>query len=117
MWALGNYSRFIRPGAVRLGVMAYDKQGNLVAEGDTDPYALMVSAYQNTDGSPVVVVVNYQDEQKEFDLACSGFKVIIWKPYLTSDLPESNLALQQNVAYGTKMVVPARSVVTYVGTK
>ena len=117
MWALGNYSRFIRPGAVRLGVMAYDKQGNLVAEGDTDPYALMVSAFQNTDGSPVVVVVNYQDEQKEFDLACSGFKVSIWKPYLTSDLPESNLALQQNVAYGTKMVVPARSVVTYVGTK
>ena len=117
MWTLGNYSRFIRPGAVRLSVMAYDKEGKQVEEGDTDPYALMVSAYENTDRTPIVVVINYQDQQKEFDLAWQGRSVSKWKPYLTSDNPGSNLELQQNVAYGTKMIVPARSVVTYVGVK
>lgn len=117
MWTLGNYSRFIRPGAVRLSVMAYDKEGKQVEEGDTDPYALMVSAYENTDRTPVVVVINYQDQQKEFDLAWQGRSVSKWKPYLTSDNPGSNLELQQNVAYGTKMIVPARSVVTFVGVK
>ncbi|MFN8134440.1 MAG: glycoside hydrolase [Bacteroidales bacterium] len=117
MWTLGNYSRFIRPGAVRLSVMAYDKEGKQVEEGDTDPYALMVSAYENTDRTPIVVVINYQDQQKEFDLAWQGRSVSKWKPYLTSDNPGSNLELQQNVAYGTKLIVPARSVVTYVGVK
>ena len=117
MWTLGNYSRFIRPGAKRLSVVAYDKNDKLVADGDTDPYALMVSAYENNDGTPVVVVVNYQDKQKEFDLTWTGNNVKHWKPYLTSDLPDSNLELKQNVAYGTRMVIPARSVVTYVGVR
>lgn len=117
MWALGNYSRFIRPGAKRVGVLAYDKEGKLVSEGDTDPYALMVSAYENSDGTPVVVVVNYENKDKEFNLVWNGKKVSGWKPFLTSDLPDSNLEMQTEVTYGEKMMIPARSVVTYVGNQ
>ena len=43
MWALGNYSRFIRPGAVRLSVSAFDQTGALIPDGDTDQQGLMLS--------------------------------------------------------------------------
>ena len=115
MWALGNYSRFIRPGASRLGVTAYNRKDEKVTEGDTDPYSLMVSAYQNSDGIPVVVVVNYQNAEREFELKWNGNKVTKWISYLTSDAPDSNLALQQSVKYGEKISIPARSISTYVG--
>jgi O-glycosyl hydrolase len=117
MWALGNYSRFIRPGAIRLGVSAFDSKGKPVSEGDTDPYSLMVSAYQNSDETPVVVVVNYENKAKEFDLVWNGKKYTHWKSYLTSDTPNSNLALQKLLNYGNKITIPARSIVTFVGVK
>ena len=117
MWALGNYSRFIRPGAKRLGVSAFNSKGKQVGEGDTDPYAVMISAYQNADGTPVVVVINYQDKEKSFDLDWKGEKVAAWKPWLTSDSPGSDLAPQQAVKYGQKMIIPARTIITFVGKK
>jgi hypothetical protein len=117
MWALGNYSRFIRPGAVRLEVTAFNTKGKIVKEGDTDPYALMVSSYLNTDGTPVVVVINYQDKEKEFEMEWKDGKKMRWRPYLTSDTPNCNLALQQPLNYGKKMIIPARSIITYVGIK
>ena len=117
MWALGNYSRFIRPGAIRLGVDAFNANNDSVPEGDTDPYGLMVSAFQNSDGTPVVVVINYQDKAKGFDLVWNGTRILSWKPYLTSDLPNNNLALQPTIYYGQKMNIPARSIITYVGNR
>lgn len=115
LWALGNYSRFIRPGAVRVGITAFNSKGKTVDEGDTDPYALMVSAYSNSDGTPVVVVINYLNEEKSFDLNWTGVKVSKWQPYQTSDEPNCSLALQQAINYGNKINIPARSIVTYVG--
>lgn len=117
MWALGNYSRFIRPGAIRLGVSAFNSKGKQVYEGDTDPYALMVSAYRNRDETPVVVVINYENKAKEFDLVWNGDKLTKWESYLTSDLPNCNLTLQQKVKFGNKMSIPARSIITYIGVE
>jgi len=117
LWALGNYSRFIRPGAVRLGVTAYNKKGKPVKEGETDPYALMVSAYENKDKTPVVVVINYQDIQKEFTLQWEGGKIRKWIPYITSDSTNNNLTLQETLNYGKKIIIPARSIITFVGIK
>ena len=57
MWTLGNYSRFIRPGARRYAMSVTDG-GKLVADGDTQPYGVMTSAYRNADGSWVVVAIN-----------------------------------------------------------
>ena len=117
MWALGNFSRFIRPGAVRLGVSALNSNGKQITEGDTDPYSLMISSYQNSDAIPVIVVINYQNIEKNIDLEWNGSKIIKWKPYLTSDAPNCNLTLQQPVNYGKKMIIPGRSIITYVGVK
>lgn len=48
LYAFAAYSRFIRPGAVRIGV-------------DTTPAGLKVSAYRNADGTEVVEIINTGD--------------------------------------------------------
>lgn len=115
LWAFGNYSRFIRPGAVRLGVQAFDAAGKLIAGGDTDQTALMISAYRNVDNTPVVVVINYDEEKKEVALEWKGSDSVAWKPYRTSDKKGENLFPDRKVLPGKRIQVPARSVVTFVG--
>lgn len=117
MWALGNYSRFIRPGAKRVGVIAFDKNGKLVTEGDTDPYALMISAYQNTDGTPVFVAINYNEKESAFDLEWKGQTSKEWIPYCTSDKQGSDLNPLEPIQSGKRLLIPGRSIVTYVGVK
>lgn len=116
MWALGNYSRFIRPNAIRLGVTAYNSNKEMVDDGDTDQFALMVSAYKNIDGSLVVVVINYSNNDMSFNLELKNNKNIKnWQPYQTSDNDGDDLKPQSPVKYGAKTTIPARSVVTYCG--
>ena len=52
-----SYSRFIRPGAVRLSVSAFDQTDALIPDGDTDQQGLMCSAYKNVDATYVMVVI------------------------------------------------------------
>ncbi|KAA9380940.1 hypothetical protein F5972_07610 [Microbispora cellulosiformans] len=54
LWAMAAYSRFIRPGAVRLGATA------------SDP-GLKVSAFRNADGSRVVEILNTGTEPVTWD--------------------------------------------------
>lgn len=115
MWVLGNFSRFIRPGAKRMGVSAYNKNGNVVTEGDTDPYALMISAYQNKDNSPIVVVINYSDRQRTFDLFWKGIGPKKWVPYITNDEEGANIHPLAKINSGEMITIPPRSVITYVG--
>ena len=117
MWTLGNYSRFIRPGAVRLGVATYDSKGKIIEDGDTDQFALMMSAYENIDGNPVVVVINYSNKDKSFKIKYDEKKVASWQPYQTSDKKEDNLQPQKLVKHGQILTIPARSVISYVGMK
>jgi hypothetical protein len=117
MWALGNYSRFIRPGATRLGISAYDSKGKPVEEGDTDPYALMISAYQNAYGTPVVVVINYNEKERVFDLKWKGNAPKAWVPYLTSDEKGADLKPMDQIPSKAQMDIPGRSIITYVGIK
>lgn len=117
MWALGNYSRFIRPGATRIGVSALDNSGNLIQEGDTDPYAIMISAYKNDDNSLVVVIINYSNENRQLNLELKGSSIEQWVPYITSDSQGFNLKKQVSVPYGDIIQIPARSVVTLVSLK
>jgi hypothetical protein len=69
MWALGNYSRFIRPGAIRHDIMAIDSVGKEIPEGYNDVKGIMCSAYLNTDGKWVVVAINYSEQSKPFALS------------------------------------------------
>lgn len=109
LWALGNFSRFIRPGAVRVGVRASQAEPN-------DPAGLMVSAYVNeSERTLACVMVNYADRVQPVRLAAAGVTVKAFTPYLTSDSPGDNLKPQPPVAPLTRYDMPARAVVTWVG--
>ena len=82
LWALGNFSRFIRPGAVRYEVSSPKQE---------DPFGLMVSAYQNEDGKWVCVAINYSDKPQDFKLSFSDKKKHSWQIYRTSDAEGENL--------------------------
>lgn len=111
LWALGNYSRFIRPGAVRLAVSATDAHGKVITEGDTNPHGIMCSAYRNEDGSYVTVVINYATTAKDFTLRSDKKN---WTMYRTSDTPGESLAPVGKAKSGKKLQIPARSIVTFV---
>ena len=90
LWALGNYSRFIRPGARRYDMQVFDTQGSLIKDGETEPYGLMLSAYKNQDGSWVVVAINYSEGTRTINLPLPERKPA-WKQYRTSDVTGENL--------------------------
>ena len=114
LWILGNYSRFIRPGAVRMSIKATDKSGQVIPEGDTDPQGLMCSAYQNTNGQWVMVVINYADQEKNFTFKVDGSKVKSWQGYRTSDEAGEDLLPIKELKNEQIAVIPARSVITFV---
>jgi glucosylceramidase len=58
-YVMSHFSKFIRPGAVRIGF-------------DSDDDELMVTALQNPDGSKVVVLLNMSDEAKPIQLNAEG---------------------------------------------
>jgi len=91
LWALGNYSRFVRPGAVRHDMTARDSRQNIIPEGDSDNHGVLCSAYRNADGSWVVVAINYAPVAKPFRLTL-GSDTATWQMYRTSNVSAESLA-------------------------
>lgn len=114
MWALGNYSRFIRPGAVRKKIVTANDNGEVVPDGDTDVTGLMCSAYQNADGKEVLVVINYAIEDKEFTFSQDNGVTKDWKIYRTSDKRDENLSPVGKTKTGRPVQIPARSIITLI---
>ena len=109
LWTLGNFSRFIRPGAVRVGVSSPQADVN-------DPEGLMVSAFLHEEGRLLtVVMVNMADRPRPVRLAVPGLVVQKSGVYLTSDFAEARLLPQAGADPVTRYDVPARSVVTWAG--
>lgn len=108
LWALGNYSFFVRPGMVRLGE---------VTEVE-NPTGLMASAYADIGLKKIVVVlVNFSEDNKMVDLSFqslpSGYFVHKYKWYETSARSD----LQYKGIVESRLQIPARSIVTLVGVK
>ncbi len=113
LWALGNYSRFIRPGATRYSIAAVDKEGNAINEGDTDPRGILCSAYKNTDGKWVIVAINYAPRTKPFRFSLkTDHKPLIWKMYRTSDRSAESL-LPIGTTQGDTLLAP-KSITTFI---
>ena len=104
LWAFANYSRFIRPGAVRLGAASANSSVEL-------------TAFRNTNGSIAVVALNTATTPQPMTISLRrtslpGFGVAV--PYLTdstSDTAAQAPVLIQNGSLRTTL--PARSLVTY----
>lgn len=107
LWALGNFSRFIRPGMVRFEVIDPDYDEN----GAIDNF--MISGYRNTSTNEIVLVcINNTNGTREFLLENygEGFEIENdrFETYTTST--GSNLA-KSTMAYD-KVSIPSKSIVT-----
>ena len=98
LWAMGNYSRFVRPGAVRYEI-----------NGTEDPRGLMFTAFRNKDGQWVVVAINYSEKEQPLNIAFSDGSQTKWKCYRTSDVEGEALK-----PVAASNVLPPRSVTTFV---
>ncbi|MHC4676854.1 MAG: glycoside hydrolase, partial [Planctomycetota bacterium] len=113
LWAMGNFSRFIRPGMKRVALYRSDN-----ATPDDTVEDLMVSAYYKSDeGIVVVVFVNWADEDKPVELNFLGATLGSLIPYVTkgNSNTQDNLTAYSALKPDDTIVVPARSVVTIVG--
>lgn len=103
LWAMAQYSRYIRPGANRIGATTPD--GNL-----------KLSAYRNTDGSVVVVALNTgtSAQSTAFSLRNAGTTTGTATPYVTNNASSMTAQAAIGVSGGAfTATVPARSAVTY----
>ncbi len=108
LWALGNYSLFVRPGMIRVEIA----NQNAISSA-TD---IMLTAYKDVSKKKLVIVaVNYSNSSRSYKLNLNGvtLKDDELSPYVTSE--NSNLKKSINVKVD-KFEIPARSIVTYTGT-
>ncbi|WP_238650927.1 glycoside hydrolase [Paenibacillus piscarius] len=110
LWSLGNYSRFIRPGAERIALTGLSQEAGS---------GLLGSAYWHEgEQSIAAVLVNDSDEDRRVQLTLSGLglKASSLKSYVTS--AQLDLARGEDAAArGDQVfeaVIPAKSVVTLV---
>ena len=105
LWAFANYSRYIRPGAVRIGATS----------GDSN---LEVTAYKNTNGTVSIVVLNTATSAITASYSLSNTGVAdgtAVTPYLTNGSNNTAQQTATSVSGGSfSATIPARSLVTYV---
>jgi O-glycosyl hydrolase len=104
LWAFANYSRYIHPGAVRIGATSSNSGVDL-------------SAYKNTDGTVAVVALNTNSSSDAISYSTSGIGGTSGTvtPWLTNG--SSNVAAQSAISLSGgafTATIPARSLVTYV---
>jgi glucuronoarabinoxylan endo-1,4-beta-xylanase len=104
LWAFANYSRFVHPGAIRIGATASDNN-------------LETTAFKNTDGSFSLVVFNTSQSDISTTFSLQNTSITpncVATPYLTntsnSTTRQAQLNIQQQKFSAT---VPTRSLVTY----
>jgi O-glycosyl hydrolase len=101
LWAFASYSRFIRPGAVRIGAT-------------TRRTGLQVSAFRNSDGSAAVIVLNGNHSRQAARFSLRGLDAAHVTPYVTDT--SHHLSAQTPLAvhnHAFTATVPPRALVTY----
>ena len=104
LWALGNFSRFVRPGMVRIDVQTDNNQSLL--EQATD---LQVSAYKDPKSDKIVLVfINHSKEDKQIVVdAINSHKAALYITDKTKNLERMQVEL-------AGLIIPKRSVSTLV---
>lgn len=108
LWALGNYSRFIEPGMVRIQTELQDAP--TLKEQMTD---LMISGYKLSDNKKFVfVAINYNNDETSvsFDQFLKDKEGLSTTCYITSE----DKSLEKSDINDHKVMIPARSIVTIV---
>jgi glucuronoarabinoxylan endo-1,4-beta-xylanase len=104
LYAIGNFSRFVRPGYLRLHIDMLPR------------YGIYISAYKHTGGKELVVVaINQNASDQRIDLQLEGAAISSFVPYRTS--ARENLATLQPVPTAGKtlaLTLRAYSITTFV---
>jgi O-glycosyl hydrolase len=108
LWAFANYSRYVRPGAVRIGATS--------SNGGVD-----LTAFKNTDGTIAIVALNTLSSSDPITYSLSGTGTpngATVTPHLTNSSSNAAAQATTSVSGGAfSATIPARSLVTYmVGT-
>ena len=104
LWAFGNFSRFVLPGAVRIGATTTDGR-------------LTLDAFKNTSGAVTVVVLNTSKRTDPVTFSLAGTGVpdgATVTPYLTNST--NNIAAQATISVSNgsfSYTMPARSLLTF----
>lgn len=101
LWGLGNFSKFIRPGAVRIGLDGIEASNEFLA-----------SAYQNTDGSIVTVWINCSCQERLVKTDRLVTDKNNCSVYLTDDGEGHDLSLENQLMENGLLHIPGRSIVT-----
>lgn len=108
LWAFGNYSRFIRPGAVRVGVSSANSNVS-------NPKGLMVSSYINeADKTLVTVIINYADLDTSVKIGLKEKSLSSFQPYITAGKADEDLKPLEKVSGDKAITIPRKSIVTLV---
>ena len=108
LWALGNFSRFVRPGMVRIKASLENNIDPAVAAGN-----LMISAYKNNISKEVVIVViNMSSADQEIKLSGLNFSGSLLKTYTTSATEDLKFS---EIPSGSKFTISGKSIKTLVG--
>lgn len=107
LWALGNYSRFVRPGAVRVSA----RLAGAKAEDNT----LLASSYIDTAGKQLITVaVNAGTEPVKIKLSAKGVNLASVRAYVTS--ADENLKPGNLSSSDSEVILSPRSVTTLVAS-
>jgi O-glycosyl hydrolase len=104
LWAFANFSRYIKPGATRIGTTT--------ADGNLD-----LTAFKNPGGSVAIVALNTSTstDSTSYSLQNTGISSGTATPYLTNASSDTATQAAIPVSAGTfSASIPARSLVTYV---
>jgi len=109
LWALGNYSRFVRPGMQRVEMEGanHDIRGLMASAFKDDAAKRVVTVYINMGESPREIALTF--------LGASGQrKPASRTPYVTSDQVGDELKRYPQLGPNAAVVIPPRSIVTVV---
>jgi O-glycosyl hydrolase len=109
LWALGNFSRFIRPGAQRIEVSSENINVNNVNQ-------VMISSYIDADRQRIITVfVNNGNSDSSIEIKTEGGKVTSWQPYVTGPNEGEDLKPLPKINGEEMVTIPKKSIVTVVG--
>jgi len=108
-WALGNYSRFVRPGMKRIEISRNDN----VSENDMAT-GVMVSAFVDTAKDKLVLVaINYSKSNQSINLSLQNFPSKAVRKYKVYETSKDNDLFYKGLVKELYSI-PARSIVTLV---
>lgn len=109
LWALGHFSRFVRPGMKRISVARNDFR-----QADATLESAMSTAFVSEDDSIfTMVIINFTENAIPMELQLDDLPAYNdLKLYLTDALSGNNLTVQGDFKAGERYVLPPRAIIT-----